>query len=245
LTAALEARDVSVRYGGDVALSNLSMSVDRGEILGIIGPNGAGKTTFLNVVSGLVKPHSGRVWIDGVDVSDQGVAARARSGLGRTFQAPRVSQQLTVEEQVALAVPGFTGAWRWRRGKSVGRRLAELLESVALLPKRTALCSQLTLGEVRRLETARALAASPRVLLIDEPSSGISAEEAQSLWQLIRNAAAAGVAVVLIEHNIPFVRSIVNRLIVLDAGSLLTQGEVNQVLSSPEVREAYLGRSAA
>jgi branched-chain amino acid transport system ATP-binding protein len=241
----IELDGVTVVFGGMTAADDIGFSVDAGEIFGIIGPNGAGKTTTLNAISGLVPITRGKVSIGGVDVTGDLFWKRCRQGLAMTFQTPRSDENLTVAEQLLGQIRSARHI-RIGRGAAAARaRVQELLVATEMESVATRVPGQLTLGEIRRFEFARAMANRPRVLLVDEPSSGMTSDEAILLARSLRSIADSGVAVIVIEHNIPFIRSLASRMVVLDAGRIIARGETAAVLASNVVKEAYLGTSTA
>jgi branched-chain amino acid transport system ATP-binding protein len=240
----LEVAGITVRYGGNAALEDVACAAAPGEVLGVIGPNGAGKSTLIKTIAGLVTPAAGRVLMRGTDITRKRFRDRARLGLALTFQIPRSSPTLTVEEQIAAHAKRLRHL-RLSRDHSAIDRVREVIERMELQDAIRKRAGDLTLGEVRRFELARALVNDPQVLLVDEPSSGMSAEEAQHLAQVLSQITSGGVTVVLVEHNIPFVRALARRTVVLDAGRVLVTGATADVLASPLVQEAYLGRAAA
>lgn len=241
----LELDGVTVVFGGMTAADDVGFSVEAGQIFGIIGPNGAGKSTTLNAISGLVTAASGTVRINGEDVTGDPFWKRCRRGLAMTFQTPRSDENLTVAEQLLGQIRSARHI-RLGRGAAAARgRVNELLKATDMEDAATRVPGQLTLGEIRRFEFARAMANEPSVLLVDEPSSGMTSEEAILLARSLRMIADSGVAVVVIEHNIPFIKSLASELIVLDAGRIIERGTTAHVLSSNVVKEAYLGTSTA
>jgi branched-chain amino acid transport system ATP-binding protein len=239
--SALVVNDVAVSFGGNRAVDGVSCAVEPGEIFGIIGPNGAGKSTFINAISGLVKLERGEVLIAERDVTRKGFWGRCRLGLAMTFQIPRSDENLTVAEQLVGQYAKARHIWLGRGASAVVTRVGELLQEMELEDSARKTPSELTLGEIRRFELARAIANEPKVLLVDEPSSGMNAEEARLLARTLQEIARTGVAVVVIEHNIPFIRALAERTMVLDAGRIIEQGKTEAVLSSDVVKEAYLG----
>jgi ABC-type branched-subunit amino acid transport system ATPase component len=238
----LQLQNVTVAYGTMVAVEDVSISMGAGEIVALIGPNGAGKSSLVNAIGGLVRVKSGRVEIDGVDLTDASAAQRVRQGLSRTFQTPRMERWLTVEEQLAAQSPEYGyNAWLGRNGFRT--QLRETLEEFGLLQMARRTASTLTLGELRAFEFARALVRAPKLLLVDEPASGMSAEEAGVLARSLVKLRRSGVAILVVEHNIPFVRGIASRVVVLAAGRVIADGETSDVLQSDLVKEAYLGHS--
>lgn len=238
---ALEVRNVSVSFGGNRAVDDVSCAVEAGEIFGIIGPNGAGKSTFLNAISGLVAVESGKVAIAGRDVTRARFWARCRHGLAMTFQTPRADENLTVAEQLLGQLRNARHVRIGRGASTAVTKVGELLAEMGLEGAASEPPTELTLGEIRRFELARALANDPKVLLVDEPSSGMTAEEARLLARRLRDISGTGVAILVIEHNIPFIRALTERTMVLDAGRVIEEGHTELVLESRVVKEAYLG----
>jgi branched-chain amino acid transport system ATP-binding protein len=249
--AVLEVRDLSVRFGGIRAVSGVSLAVSGGEILSIIGPNGAGKTTIFNVVTGLYRPSAGDVRLRGRPISALPPHARARLGVARTFQNIRLFRDLTVDENVRVARygrarPGLLGALLrtpgFRRDRAeADRTVAALLEGVGLRGRGRELARSLPYGDQKRVELARALAADPSVLLLDEPAAGMSTAEADELMALIRGLRERGLAIVLVEHHIRVVMGVSDRVAVLNHGELIAEGPPVAVRRDPAVIAAYLG----
>ncbi|WP_370415800.1 ABC transporter ATP-binding protein [Streptomyces fradiae] len=239
--ALLEARGIGVRFGGVRALDEVSLVVRAGEICGLIGPNGAGKTTLFDVLSGIRRPERGRVLLDGVDITRRSPVWRARHGVRRTFQRQQLFGQLTVEDNLVVAQE-----WRRGAGRAVTAarraRAAEVLRACDLGPLAGTCAGVLPVGRARLAELARALADPPRLLLLDEPASGMSAEERERLAAVIRRLAAEeGCAVLLVEHHVSFVMDLCARVVVLDLGRVLAEGPAEAVRADPAVRAAYLG----
>jgi branched-chain amino acid transport system ATP-binding protein len=229
------------RFGGLTAVDDVSFEVGEGEAFAIIGPNGAGKTTLLNVVSGLLTPTSGRVWVAGVEVTGASSAARTHAGLGRAFQVVQPFHEMTVRENVMV------GASFGRLGRSTReamRRTEEALTSTGMMALAEVAAEDLTLMQEKRLEIARALATGPRVLLLDEVMAGLRPGEAREAVELVRGVRAGGVSVVFIEHVMPVVRDLADRVLVMDYGRMLTMGSYEEVTRDPRVIEAYLGGAA-
>jgi ABC-type branched-subunit amino acid transport system ATPase component len=229
----LAARGIVVRFGGLQALDGISVAAPIGRITGLIGPNGAGKTTLFNVCCGFQKPDAGTVTLDGQDISAVSPARRARLGLGRTFQRMELFGSLTVRENVELVATSRD-------------RAQHLLETFGLTDLADRPAGQVSTGQGRLLELARALARGPRVLLLDEPSSGLDAAESrdfgQLLAQLVRN---DDLGILMVEHDMSLVLTICEWIYVLDFGRPLMAGTPAEVRNSEAVRAAYLGRSAA
>ena len=246
----LRVENVTMRFGGVVAVEDVSLEVNEGELLGFIGPNGAGKTTLMRIVTGVLRPRRGSVIFRGEDVSRWPVDRRVRAGLALAQQIVRPLESLTLIDNVALAA----GAHRMmsplatllRTDREAERAKArELLAFVGLADTGGAMPDELPLGDRKRLEVARALALEPRLLLLDEPLAGLNQAEARAMADLIASLADDRRGVVLIEHNIREVARICPRIYVQDNGRRLIDGPAGDVMASPELRRAYLGAQAA
>ena len=250
---------VSKRFGGLMALADVSFEVASGRILGLIGPNGAGKTTMFNCIAGIYKPTDGRIVFDKngtpVEVGGSRPEQMTQMGVARTFQNIRLFGSLPVVDNVRIgrhcrAQQGFWGAvMRTKAQKAEEKRLVdesmEYLDFVGLKNKALDLSSALSYGDQRRLEIARALASQPKLLLLDEPAAGMNPQETASLVDLIHAILDKGVTVVLIEHDMKLVMNICEHLVVLDHGVKIAEGGPREIRENPEVIEAYLGRGAA
>jgi branched-chain amino acid transport system ATP-binding protein len=232
----LECRGVGKSYGGLRAVSDVSLSVRRGEILGIIGPNGAGKTTLFSVISGHVPASTGTIILNSVDVTRKPAYVRARMGMGRTFQIVRPIPSLTVLEDVMI---GAFAAYRSR--DAAARRAVDVLDQVELSDRAGAMAGDLTLAGRKRLEIARALAGNTQILLLDEVMAGLNPSEANRAIAMIHRLRDSGVSIVLIEHNLKVVNELAQNVVVLDHGAEIAQGKPAEVLSNPDVIRAYLG----
>ena len=249
----LEVRGVGVTFSGVVALRNVSMGVRRGEVLGLIGPNGAGKTTFFDVVSGLRAPASGTISFDGKDITGHSAVLRSRAGIRRTFQRQQVFGRLTVEENLLTATEWHGGgggiladlvAFPSRKRIERRRREAvnEVLSMCGLEPFRHTMAGSLPIGTARMVELGRALAEAPSLLLLDEPTSGLGGAEVEHLSEVIRRLRGElSCAILLVEHDITFVMSHCDRIVVLQLGEVLAEGPPSEIQANPEVRNAYLG----
>ena len=226
---------VSKAFGSLRVIDGLSLAVADGEALGVIGPNGAGKTTALNLMIGRLHPDRGAVVFDGRDVTRLPPHARCRAGIALTHQIPHPFEALTVFENVLV------GATFGRAAVSTDEACATALELSGLAPKVNARASTLTLIERKRLELARALATSPRVLLLDEIAGGLGEAEIHDVVDLVRRINAEGIAVVWIEHIVHALRAAVSRLVAISAGRLLVEGPPEMVMTDPEVQRVYLG----
>jgi branched-chain amino acid transport system ATP-binding protein len=229
------------RFGKLTVLSAVDFSVGPGEAVGIVGPNGAGKTTLLNALAGSVTPESGTVTLLGQDVSALRPADRCRRGLGRAFQIPRPFNGMTVLENVIV---GASAGGRLKGGPLRARSI-EVLDVCGLTALANRRAATLGLLHRKRLEVARALATGPQVLLLDEIGAGLTDAEATELVELIRHLRDSGIAVVWIEHIVHVLLEVVTRLIAMDAGVVIEQGEPQAVLSSAAVIDAYLGREGS
>lgn len=237
--ARLEVAGVEVRFGGVLALRGVDLTVDAGSVTGLIGPNGAGKTTLFNVVTGLQKAQRGSVTLDGEELSQLPPHRRARMGIARTFQRLEVFGSLTVRENVLVAAEIRR---RWARDGSNPRRVAdEVIAQVGLGPVARVRCDTLPTGMARLVEVGRSLATRPKVLLLDEPSSGLDDQETDELGDLLRTLAEQGTAVLLVEHDVELVMSVCSRVHVLDFGRILAVGTPAEIQADPDVRAAYLG----
>jgi branched-chain amino acid transport system ATP-binding protein len=238
--------DLHISFGGVAAANGVSFSVERGEFLAVIGPNGAGKTTALRMVAGLLRPDRGQVFFDDRDVTSLPVHARTRLGLCFTHQIVRPFYGFTTIENVMLAAGYGQTASPWRaltsRSRAAAREKAQaILERIGLATRAGQSPRALPLGQRKRLEVARALALDPKLLLLDEPLAGLSSAEATTMADLIRILPRQGITVVLVEHNLGEVLRVADRLVVLDAGKVLAEGEPKDVMARDDVRQAYTG----
>jgi branched-chain amino acid transport system ATP-binding protein len=235
--ALLELAGVSKRFGAVVAADDIRLAVAEGEALGIIGANGAGKSSLFNLVTGVLKPDAGRVSFAGRDISRASVRDRCQAGIGRSFQIPRPFESLTVFEN--LLVAGHFGGSGDEGG--VADRAAAILDRTGLGSKANTVAGRLTLLDRKRLELARALATGPKLLLLDEIAGGLTEAECHELVDLIRALHAEGTTVVWIEHIVHALLSVVSRLVVLEFGRIIAEGEPRAVMASSEVKRSYLG----
>lgn len=229
----LEVRDVTVRFGGHLALDEVNLAARPGEVTGLIGPNGAGKTTLFNVVTGLLGPQRGSVRLDGEDVTGLPPYRRARRGLARTFQRLELFGLLTVRENVELAASV--------RRRRPGRSADEALALVGLSDMGEVRADELPTGKARLVELARALATGPQVLLLDEPASGQDEAETEAFREVLLTVAGDGIAVVLVEHDVQLVMRTCAQVYVLDFGRVLAGGTPGEIQSDQAVLDAYLG----
>jgi branched-chain amino acid transport system ATP-binding protein len=234
----LDVSKLTKRFGGLVAVNDVGFLLQAGEILAVIGPNGAGKTTLLNLLSGVYRPDAGSVVLDGEDVTQRNPEDRCQRGLGRAFQIAQPFMEMTVLENVAVGAMfgaglGFSDAIR---------KAEETLELTGLHTRRNEPAHNLSLLEDKRLEMARAIATAPKVLLLDEVMAGLRPAEAREAVALVKRVRDSGMSVLFIEHVMPVVRDLADRVIVMDYGEKIAEGTYTQVISNPRVIEAYLGK---
>ncbi|MGD0311151.1 MAG: ABC transporter ATP-binding protein [Acidimicrobiales bacterium] len=266
--AALTVSEVAVRFGGVSALSDVSLTVQPGTVTGLIGPNGAGKTTLFNVISGLQTPDRGTVHLFDTDVTGMKPHRRARLGLARTFQRLEIFGTLTAGENVQVGLESTVKWWEWRHlrrsmpwkrrrstsagsgnGQSRSGSLAtatcdRLLDGVGLTGLGREQSSNMSTGLARMVELARALAIGPKLLLLDEPGSGLDEAESKALGGLLARLAAGGMAVLLVEHDMELVMRICDHIYVLDFGDIIASGPPDAIRKDPMVQAAYLGEAA-
>jgi branched-chain amino acid transport system ATP-binding protein len=239
LVPVLTVDEVSVRFGGVQAVAHATIHAYAGEVTGLIGPNGAGKTTTFNVITGLEAPSAGRILIDGQDVSGLPPYRRARRGMARTFQRLEVFGTLNVHDNI-LAAAEFRRSWS--EDKSDPRLVADaLLDRVGLRHVQQERVDALPTGLARLVELGRALATQPKLLLLDEPASGLDQTESEALADLLLELAAGGMAVLLVEHDVDMVMKVCSRIHVLDFGKVICVGTPREVQADPHVQAAYLG----
>jgi branched-chain amino acid transport system ATP-binding protein len=232
----LTVTDLTKDFGGLRAVSGLSFDAEPGEILGLIGPNGAGKTTVFNLVTGFLRPTAGRILLAGRSVVGLRPHAITRRGIARTFQLVKPFPRLSVRENVTLAA--FSHEAARRRAEALA---AQVLERVGLQDKLDSRAADLTLGEQKRLEIARALATGPRLLLLDEPMGGLNPREVNAACALVEQIRADGVSVILVEHVMKAIMRISNRIVVIHHGEKIADGPPERVVNDPGVIAAYLG----
>jgi ABC-type branched-subunit amino acid transport system ATPase component len=250
----LAAENVVMRFGGVQALDDVSLSVPHGSTVGLVGPNGAGKTTLFGVLSGLLRPRSGRVLMNGDDITRRSPQMRARRGLARTFQRMELFTELTVREHFVVARRVHQGRQKFagffldltgfgeRPGPGEAEAVAEILSLLGLEAVADRPAVAVPLGTGRLVEVGRALASEPSVMLLDEPSSGLDVHETEQLGDALRRVRQdRGTAFLLVEHNVEFVLELSDRVTVLDFGRVLTEGTPEEVRDNPEVQAAYFG----
>ncbi|MBK8048814.1 MAG: ABC transporter ATP-binding protein [Anaerolineales bacterium] len=235
----LTVENISIRFGGLVAVRDLSLSVEPGEIVGLIGPNGAGKTTAFNMISGYYHPDEGRVIFGGKDVPKRLPDQICKLGLARTFQVVKPFPHLTVFENVVV------GAYNRTNNKKVaGRKAQEVIDFLGMSDMSQQLAGSLPVASRKRLEIAKALATGPKMILLDEAMAGLRPAETDQIIELVRQVSNEGIAMLLVEHVMRVIMSLAHRIVVLHHGEVIAQGEPNAVVRDPAVIDAYLGGEA-
>lgn len=243
----LQTLNLTVRFGGHVAVNAVSCAFAPGTLTAIVGPNGAGKTTYFNLISGQIKASAGTVTLDGRELTNLSAPLRTRAGLGRAFQLTNLFPQLSVRENVRMAVQARAGAGMdffriWSDRKDLIEQADRILETVALADKASARAASLPHGDQRKLEVGILMALDPKVYMFDEPTAGMSVDEVPVILNLIRSLKAdKSKTILLVEHKMDVVRELSDRIIVLHNGELVADGEPESVIASPVVQQAYLG----
>ncbi len=246
----LETHNLTIRFGGHVAVDRVSCRFEPGTLTAIVGPNGAGKTTYFNLISGQLRASEGTVRLDGADITNDGVSARTHRGLGRAFQLTQLFPNLSVVENVRLAVQsrrreGFNLWSVWLDHRQTLERAHELVDTVKLGDRAHVAASSLPHGDQRKLEVAMLMALEPSVYMFDEPTAGMSVDDVPVILDLIRALKARrDKTILLVEHKMDVVRELADRIIVLHNGQLVADGDPAEVIASPVVQQAYLGMAA-
>ena len=247
----LEAQHIVVRFGGVVAVDDVSVTLPAGQIVSVVGPNGSGKSTLFNAITGLVSPAAGEVLVNGESLRSLPMSRRVRRGISRTFQTPRYDPDMTVRETVLcgyfpLRRTGLIGAILCtpparREAREMEECCDALVESFGLKAYADTPMSELPIGQIRLVDVARAMAAQPQFLLLDEPAAGLTLPEQAMLANEVRRVAGSGVGVLLVEHNFDLVCQLAEHLLVLERGKVLLEGTADFVSADPGFRQAYLG----
>ncbi len=240
MTTILKLQDLSKAFGAVTVADAMSYEVQQGEALGVIGPNGAGKTSMFNLITGTLKSNSGVIEFSGHNVTKWSAAKRSHAGIARSFQVPQPFSGMTVFENAMIAATQSAGM----HGHQAENFCLEVLDQTELLPKANVLAGSLTLLERKRLELTRALCAKPKLLLLDEIAGGLTEAECKSLVHTIKDIHASGVTIIWIEHVVHALLAVVDRLIVIDFGKKIAEGEPQVIMESAEVKEIYLGIEA-
>jgi branched-chain amino acid transport system ATP-binding protein len=236
--AILRTEGLTKRFGGLTAVDDVSFGLPAGEIRCLIGPNGAGKSTFLKLVTGTHRPTEGTVHFDGEDITGVEPHVRVRRGMSLKFQRISTYRELTAEQNLRVATQ------RIHDGREATRRIDELLDTIGLSAQRQAVAGSLSHGDQQWLEIAMAMATDPKLLLLDEPTAGMTIEETRETGELIQNLVEDGMSILVVEHDINLVRQIADRVTVLNQGSVLMEGTVAEVTGSEDVKRIYLGKQA-
>jgi branched-chain amino acid transport system ATP-binding protein len=251
MTFALATQDLTIRFGGHVAVDKVSCGFEPGTLTAIVGPNGAGKTTYFNLISGQLKASAGKVFLRGQDISSCSAPQRTHRGIGRAFQLTNLFPNLTVLENIRLAVQSKAGVghnlWSiWSSHRDLIARAEAVLETVALTHRREVPAAALPHGDQRKLEVALLMALEPDIFMFDEPTAGMSVDEVPVILDLIHSLKTrSDKTILLVEHKMDVVRALADRIIVLHNGALVADGDPETVINSPIVQEAYLGVEVA
>jgi branched-chain amino acid transport system ATP-binding protein len=240
MTPILQLDGVSKSFGAITVAEDLSYTLTQGEALGIIGPNGAGKTTMFNLITGTLPSNGGTITFQGQDVTRHSAAKRCRAGMARSFQVPQPFSGLSVFENAMIAETQAAGL----KGRAAEEKCLEVLDQTALLDKANVRAGSLTLLDRKRLELTRALCANPTLLMLDEIAGGLTDAECGSLIETIKDIHASGVSIIWIEHVVHALMAVVDRLIVIDFGRKIAEGDPAEIMASPQVQEIYLGIEA-
>ena len=247
----IETQGLTVRFGGHVAVNEVSCRFEPGTLTAIVGPNGAGKTTYFNLISGQIPASSGRVLLEGQDLTRWSAARRTRAGLGRAFQLTNLFPNLTVQENIRLAIQARCDAgmsiWQvWSDRKDLMDEARQVLEQVSLLEKAEVHAASLSHGDQRKLEVGVLMALDPKVYMFDEPTAGMSVDEVPVILNLIRRLKQdARKVILLVEHKMDVVRELADRIVVLHNGACVADGEPAEVMASEVVQQAYMGKARA
>jgi branched-chain amino acid transport system ATP-binding protein len=239
----LETRDINVRFGGHAAVIDASLDVEPGRITGLIGPNGAGKTTLFNVMTGLQEPAAGKVMLNGIDITRFAPHERAQRGMARTFQRIELFGSLTARENLQVAAE-IKRTWGSGAALTADERVEEAIDLIGMSAFADTRADVLSTGQARLVELGRALVTKPKILLLDEPASGLDADETDGFAALLQRLARDGLAILIVEHDIPLVMKVCGRIHVLDLGRMIAAGPPSEIQNDQAVIDAYLGAPA-
>lgn len=242
----ISTENLSISFGAHKAVNNVSIDIKAREFTTILGPNGAGKTTLFNLISGLLEPTSGKIYFKGEDITKKSSIERVHMGMGRSFQLTNVFPNLTTYENVRLSTQAYKNIGYkifkdYRDYTDLNEKTDEILERVLLWDKRNLKAAELTHGDQRKLELGMVLALNPEILLLDEPTAGMSIEEVPTMVEILRDTKDRGTTIVLIEHKMDLVKALSDNLIIIVNGAKLIEGDPEEVSKNPEVLKAYLG----
>lgn len=241
----LETKELTKSFGGLVAVNDVNFQVEKGELRAVIGPNGAGKTTFFNVIAGKIPPTKGEIWFKGENITHLPPYAITKKGIGRSYQVTNIFPKVTVFENVRLAAQAVSVTYNfWRDVQyldSINRRVTEILEKLKLIDQKDAQAANLPHGLQRHLEIGMALASNPELLLLDEPTAGMTEEETRRMMGLIEEIS-QGLTIVLVEHDMKFVMTLSKKITVLHEGKVLAEGRPDEIRDNEEVQRVYLGK---
>jgi branched-chain amino acid transport system ATP-binding protein len=233
----LRGHEITKKFGGLIALNNVSFGLKEKEIIGLIGPNGAGKTTLINIITGFLKPEKGKIFYNGLDITGYKPNEICKLGINRTFQIPTCFPNMTVKENIAIGL-----LFNKRNKINPEERIKELAEFCGLSSKLNSLAMNLNTSELKRLDLARALATDPKILLLDEFFTGLNTEQADQYIKLLNNIREEGVTLMVVEHNMRIINKLSERVIVLDFGKKIAEGTPEEVMRNEAVINAYLGK---
>ena len=240
----LEVKDLSVRFGGHIAVNEVSLNVESGSITGLIGPNGAGKTTLFNAVSGLIAPSTGNVYFRGKDITSLAPHRRAQIGVGRTFQRLELFNSMSVLENIRVSLE-IRNQWGYQQrvlsSAEIGDEVEKIIELTELTDVQDRMVSEIPTGYARLVELGRALILSPDLLLLDEPASGQNEEETKNFGLLLKRLCNKGISIFLVEHDMNLVMSVCDKVYVLDFGDIIARGTPSEIQEHEAVLNAYLG----
>lgn len=241
----LETKDLTKSFGGLVAVNDVNFQVEKGELRAVIGPNGAGKTTFFNIIAGKIPPTKGEIWFKGENITQLPPYAITKKGIGRSYQVTNIFPKVTVFENVRLAAQATMVTYNfWKDVQyldSINRRVTEILEKLKLVEQKDIKAANLPHGLQRHLEIGIALASNPELLLLDEPTAGMTEEETQHMMGLIEEIS-QGLTIVLVEHDMKFVMTLSKKITVLHEGKILAEGRPDEIRDNDEVQRVYLGK---